>query len=185
MAHVNVYGVWAWARTVVWCIGYPIGLVVYFAAVVVLFVARLLYRPVAFLLLPLLYVAHFLLAAAVTPFQLLAKLETLYIFLGVAAITGIAGGLIIGSISGSLNKLLRLDATAPKPPGRTAKQYRKAKQKQKVKSEAPLMTSGVLSPGPQSPGPLSTGYFSLSDGKGSRGRGLLNQTIMEEMDSDY
>lgn len=57
-----------------------------------------------------------------------------------------------------------------------------AKRKQKVKAEAPLISSGTLSPNGVSPG-----YLSLSDGtrKAPRSRGLLGQTIMEEMDSDY
>lgn len=102
--------------------------------------------------------------------------------MGVAALVGSALGLLIFVLFDSLSSILGLkSSTAPveeSSAGRTAKQYREEKRKQKAKAEAPLM----------SPGPASPGYLSLSDGmrKGNRvGRGLISQTIMEEMDSDY
>lgn len=103
-------------------------------------------------------------------------MQTLYIYLGIAALVGITLGLLISLIAGSLNKILGLEPEST-PPGRTAKQYREARRKQRVKAEAPLMSPGYISPG----------YLSLSDGmrKGNRGKGLISQTIMEEVDSDY
>lgn len=82
---------------------------------------------------------------------------------------------------GALQAVLGLESD-PKQPTRTAKEYRETKRKQQIKAEAPLMSSGVLSPRPQSPDHLLS-----SDGlrNGRRSRGLLNQTIMEEIDSDF
>lgn len=90
---------------------------------------------------------------------------------------GLTGGLLINYIYRFLRGILRLDSGS-QPTGRTAKQYRKEKRKQKARAEAPLMSSGNLSPS----------YLSMSDGvrKGNRAaKGLISQTIMEEMDSDY
>lgn len=79
---------------------------------------------------------------------------------------GLLGGLALTYIYGSLHAALQLD-TQSISKDRTAKQYRESKRKHKVKTEVPL------------------GYISMSDSKPYRGRGLVAQTIMEEMDSDY
>ena len=88
---------------------------------------------------------------------------------------GIIGGLLISYIYSTLHGALRLDAQ-PEPPRktRTAKQYRESKRKEKAQAEAPLMSSGYMS--------LSDG---MSIGRQRGSKGLLAQTIMEEMDSDY
>jgi hypothetical protein len=89
-----------------------------------------------------------------------------------------------------LTRVLRLEAPAasevPPKASRTAKQYREAKRKQKEAQEAPLMTSGALSPDGFATGALSPVYLSMSDSarRGKRSRGLLNQVIMEEADSE-
>lgn len=73
--HHNANAALAWTRTIGWWICYPIGLVLWYLAVVVLFVLNLLYRPVAFLLQPLVYLGRFILACLVFPFTLAARLE--------------------------------------------------------------------------------------------------------------
>ena len=85
-------------------------------------------------------------------------------------------GLLVSFTYDLLRKPLGLDHD-PAAPRRTAKQYREDKCKRKAKAEAPVITAGYLSPS----------YLSLSDGvrKGNRGKALISQTIMEEMDSDY
>ena len=101
--------------------------------------------------------------------------QTLYIYLGIAALVGIALGLILSLTYSSLGSLLGLNYQ-PAAPGRTAKQYREEKRKSKAQAEAPLMSPGYISPG----------HGSLSDGmRRNRGEGLIAQTIAEEMDSDY
>lgn len=65
----------AWAWTIGRWICYPIGLVLWYLAVVVLFVLNLLYQPVAFLLQPFVYLGRFTLACLVFPFTLAARLE--------------------------------------------------------------------------------------------------------------
>lgn len=107
----------------------------------------------------------------------LIQLQTLYIYLSIAALVGLTGGLAISLVYSSLQHPLGLDVHQ-KPAGRTAKQYRKEKQKRKTGSSSPLSS-------PQSN--LTSGYFSLSDGlrRPHKGKGLLTQTIMEEGDSDF
>lgn len=76
-----------------------------------------------------------------------------------------------------LQRLLKLDAASDTKPKqiRTAKQYREDKAAQRAKAEQPLLSPGYLSP-PDS--------FTNTNGR-ARGRNLLAQTIMEEVDSDY
>lgn len=65
----------AWVWTISWWICYPIGVVLWYLVLVVLFVLNLLYRPVAFLLQPVIYLGRFTLACLVFPFTLAARLE--------------------------------------------------------------------------------------------------------------
>ncbi|TKA79999.1 hypothetical protein B0A55_02088 [Friedmanniomyces simplex] len=173
--------------TVLWYICYPIAYVAYYAALAILFALRFLYRPLAFLLQPLIYLGRFLLACLIAPFELLGRFETVYIYLGIAALVGIVLGLVQRYLSGLLFKLLRLDTKSGAPPVRTAKEYREAKRREQAKAEAPLITAGPLSPIASSPTQLSPSYLSTSEStrKFKRSRGVLNQTIMEEMESDY
>ncbi|KAK3681213.1 hypothetical protein LTR37_020927 [Vermiconidia calcicola] len=157
-------------KTLYWIVR-PIGLSVYYIVYYILFavllVMKLLYRPLEFLLLPLVYFTRFVLQCLAAPLRFAAKFETLYIYLGIAAITGVVLGLVVSLIYGILKRPLGLDSE-PEPPGRTATQYREEKRKQK----APLMSSGIA--------PLS--YVSSRCKPG--GKGLLPHTIMEEVDSD-
>ena len=61
--------------TVFWYICWPIAILIYYIAVAVLFILKLLYQPVGFLLQPVVYLGRFLLACLVAPFRLLVKLE--------------------------------------------------------------------------------------------------------------
>lgn len=105
----------------------------------------------------------------------LTACQTLYIYLGIAALVGVGLGLLVSFVYEFLRKPLGLDESSSSQ-SRTAKQYRTDKRKRKAKAAAPLMTAGYLSPS----------HLSMSDGaRMRRNKGLLSQTIMEEMDSDY
>ncbi|KAK3069653.1 hypothetical protein LTR53_011833 [Teratosphaeriaceae sp. CCFEE 6253] len=173
--------------TVLWYICYPIAIGIYYLAIAIIFALKLLYRPVSFLLQPLVHFGRFLLACLIAPLHLLARFETVYIYLGVAALVGVSIGLVIRYLNGVLSGILRLRNAPSRPPARTAKEYREAKRRQQAKEEAPRMTSGALPPKAASPTQLSPTYLSMSDSSRNfmRGRGLLNQTIAEEMESDY
>ncbi|KAF2766715.1 hypothetical protein EJ03DRAFT_174048 [Teratosphaeria nubilosa] len=182
----------AWSVTVLWYICWPIGIILYYLVFVAIFLAKLLYRPVGFLLQPIVYLGRFTAACIAAPFQLLARLETLYIYLGIAALVGLGIGFGVSYVYGSLARLLRFDREPEKPsrkPTRTAKHYRETKRKVKVAAETPRISSPPLS----SPEIVTAGtispplYVSASDGirKARRTRGLLNQIIREEADSDF
>jgi len=172
---------------VLWYICYPIGITIYYVALGLLFVLKLLYRHVAFLLQPLVYFGQLILACLIAPFELLGRFETIYIYLGIAALVGITIGLILRFLYGTLSRMLRLDRQPEAPPARTAKEYREAKLKEQTKAEAPLISSGPVLQNGSSPTQLSPSYQIMSDStrKTKRSRGLLNQTIAEEMESDY
>lgn len=196
---------WGWTTTVVYYILWPVGTLIFYIVILVLFILKLLYRPVAFLLQPLVYLGRFLFACAIAPLRLLAKLEvsvgytlqsfrvinhrmqTLYIYLGVAAIVGIFFGMAMAYVYGSLASVFLLDSAAETPSLRTAKEYRESRRKQKPTVDVRLMSPTLpLSPN-GSGGTRSPVHLSLPDGtrtKGRRSKGFLDQAIMEE-DSDF
>lgn len=97
--------------------------------------------------------------------------------MGVAALVGLLGGLALFYIYHLFHRLLRLDSTPQPAKQRSVKQYRQEKARHKVKLDPHL-----LSPVSGKPN-LSNGYGSATS-KGGR-LNLLDQTIMEELDSDY
>lgn len=58
-------------------VGIFIGSIIYYVAFSVLFVLRLLWRPLQFLLLPVLYLGDFILRCILAPFRFLAKFEVM------------------------------------------------------------------------------------------------------------
>jgi hypothetical protein len=104
-------------------------------------------------------------------------LQPLYNYIGVAALIGLLGGLVLFYIYSIFHRLLRLDSRPESPRERTFKQYRQEKEQQKARLQ-PTM----LSPGNPTIN-LTNGYSSAAATGGPRN--LLEQTIMEEMDSDY
>ncbi|CAK1366473.1 hypothetical protein CB0940_09149 [Cercospora beticola] len=159
-------------------------------AYALLWLLNLLWRPIAFTLQPILYLGNFLLACLALPFRAIVKLETLYIYLGIAALVGILGGLLVSLIAS------KVTGTFLKPPpikpqkGRSVKDYREQKQQKKAKDQLPTLlvppTRQVNGVSPQrlSPGSLSPGYLSLSDSS-RRKAGLLSTAILEEEDSEF
>ena len=63
------------ALSILWYICWPIGLLLYYIAIAVVTIIKLLYHPVAFLLQPLVVIGHFILACLLSPFRLLVKFE--------------------------------------------------------------------------------------------------------------
>jgi len=64
-----------WALTISWYICWPTWLAVYYLAVALLVVLKLLYQPIAFVLQPVVYFAKIIGTCLAFPFRLLAKLE--------------------------------------------------------------------------------------------------------------
>jgi hypothetical protein len=103
----------------------------------------------------------------------------LYNYIGVAALVGLLGGLALFYIYSFFHRLLRLDSQPEPARERTFKQYRQEKAQHK----------GKLQPAMAMP-PLHNGSVNINNAFGgvpgkSGNRNLLDQTIMEELDSDY
>ncbi|KAI7201732.1 hypothetical protein KC343_g6313 [Hortaea werneckii] len=183
-------------------IWWPVGTLLKYIATLTLFLAKLLYWPVGFLLQPVVYLARFILICLLAPFRLLVKLETLYIYLGTAALVGLTVGLIISLIYGSLSNIIGSNtapAAAAQSRLRSAKEYRETKKRKKqnrlLSDEPPAILSPVLASSPIRVAQrdyLSAGYGGGGGGgmsdhvrRSRRFHGLLDQTIMEATDSDF
>ncbi|RMY85323.1 hypothetical protein D0862_11210 [Hortaea werneckii] len=179
---------------------WPIGILLKSIATFILYLAKLLYWPIGFLLQPVIYLARFILTCLLAPFRLLVKLETLYIYLGTAALVGLVVGLIISLIYGSLSNIIGSNAApaaATQSRLRSAREYRETKKRKKqnrlLSDESPAILSSVPASPPISVAQLDqlpAGYGGgggMSDHvrRSRRFHGLLDQTIMEATDSDF
>ena len=61
--------------TVLFWIGWPIYIVVYYLAITIFAILKVLYWPIAFVLQPVVYLLRFIAACLALPFQALVKLE--------------------------------------------------------------------------------------------------------------
>ncbi|KAG9621073.1 hypothetical protein KCU64_g21489, partial [Aureobasidium melanogenum] len=109
--------------------------------------------------------AQLLAYCALVPLRFLQKFETIYIYLGVASITGISCGLLLHFIYSFLHSNLHL-ASEPAVRGPTSRQYRASRRRKEAMLSPTLSMSSVL------------------DTPGAGRYGLLAQTIHEE-DSDF
>lgn len=66
---------WKAIYWIVWPIAVLVYWLLYYLAFAVLFLLKLVYRPLEFILLPVIYFAQFLFACLLAPFQVLAKFE--------------------------------------------------------------------------------------------------------------
>ena len=171
---------------------------VYFLLCFVLLTLKALLSPITnlllFLLQPLVLFAQLLATCALVPLRVLQKFEvilpqlllatphaplpinmltiakTLYIYLGVASITGISCGLLLHFVYSFLHSNLHL-ASEPAVRGPTSKQYRASRRRKDMYQSDPII-SPTLS------------MTSVLDTPGAGRYGLLAQTIHEE-DSDF
>ncbi|CAD0113908.1 unnamed protein product [Aureobasidium uvarum] len=147
----------SWSLTALYYLIYP----VYFLLAFVALTLKTLLSPITSLLL-------FLLQPLVLFTQLLAYCAlTIYIYLGVASITGISCGLLLHFVYSFLHSNLHL-ASEPAVRGPSSKQYRASRRRKDMEA----MLSPTLS------------MSSVLDTPGAGRYGLLAQTIHEE-DSDF
>jgi len=183
----------AWSLTALYYLIYPL----YFLLCFIALTLKALLSPITtlllFLLQPLVLFAHLLVTCALVPLRLLQKFEvilpqlfaryptcssinmltiakTLYIYLGVASITGISCGLLLHFVYSFLHSNLHL-ASEPVVRGPTSKQYRASRKRRDMYHSDPMI-SPTLS------------MTSVLDTPGAGRYGLLAQTIHEE-DSDF
>ncbi|KAF1838985.1 hypothetical protein BDW02DRAFT_272068 [Decorospora gaudefroyi] len=133
------------------------------------------YNVITFILLPFVHLGRAVIGVLSIPFTVkwLERIETLYVYLGTAALVGCITGTIVFAIFKVMSSSLNIDATiVPKTrhQGRTTAEYRAARR---VKKE------GIIDHSP------SATPVVLKKVAGPRRRGLLSQAIMEEEDSDF
>ncbi|EPE34025.1 hypothetical protein GLAREA_07038 [Glarea lozoyensis ATCC 20868] len=152
----------------------------------VLLPVRLLFSALLVLLAPAIYLGRYVLAAALLPVKLFAKFETLYIYLGVAAIVGLVTGVILHFFSTLLVSLFNLTPAAQEP-RRTAASVRAEREQKKLeaawefstaKQEPESWRDEVASRRNQAQ------WLDMDRGRRREEPGLLGQTILEEEDSE-
>lgn len=115
----------------------------------------------------------------ILPLKLLAKLETLYIFLGVAAFVGVLAGSVLYAFSFVLGSVFNLTAT-PEDKGRTAASVHAAREKKKLER---VWQSSVTKNGNSNASMEKYAAWLEKGGKDYRTEdGLFGQTILEEDD---
>ncbi|KAF2798400.1 hypothetical protein K505DRAFT_321934, partial [Melanomma pulvis-pyrius CBS 109.77] len=140
-----------------------------------LFLLAPVWTVAQFVLLPITSLAHALLTVALFPFRLhlLDRLETIYIYLGIAALIGCIAGAILHFSFSFLSSTLSIDAASESRAharARTAAAYRAARSTRKAGTLAYTANPAMLNTAPGS----------------RRQRGVLSQTIIEEEeDSDF
>jgi len=136
------------------------------------------------LLAPVGHLGNYLLSGMLLPVTLLAKFETLYIYLGVAAVIGLVTGSILHLSSTLLISMLNL-SPLPEETQRSAASVRAAREQKKL--EDAWQSSAVESDQPRWKVDISMeakhGDWSEKDAtKRREDHGLLGQTIIEEDD---
>ncbi|KAL2067853.1 hypothetical protein VTL71DRAFT_15951 [Oculimacula yallundae] len=130
-------------------------------------------------LLPFINLASYVLSWFFLPLTFLAKFETLYIYLGVAAAIGLVTGSILHFSSSLLVSVLNL-TPVPEETGRSAASVRAAREQKKLDEAWERIPSknetGLLRNDPEME------KFAEWLEKGDQG--VLGQTILEEDDSD-
>ncbi|KAF1915434.1 hypothetical protein BDU57DRAFT_273201 [Ampelomyces quisqualis] len=130
-----------------------------------------------FLLLPFIHLAHTVISAVTYPFsvQWLHRIETLYVYLGTAALVGSITGAIIFIVFRFLSSSLNINSPMvphPRHRPRTTADFRAARRQKKEEEES-LNYSAASTP------------VVLKRVPGMRSQGLLSQAIIEEEDSDF
>ncbi|PBP17451.1 hypothetical protein BUE80_DR011787 [Diplocarpon rosae] len=128
---------------------------------------------------PFQHLGNYILSALLLPLRLLAKFETLYIFLGTAAIIGLITGSVLHLSSSVLVSVFNLNSVSEEI-GRSAATVRAAREKKKL--EQALQTSKAKSDSANSRDEASIEKYTEWLEKSEQG--LLGQTILEEDDSD-
>lgn len=146
--------------------------------------AATLLRWLFIALAPLFHLGTFIASGFLMPLSLLAKFETLYIYLGVAAVVGLVTGSILHISSTILVSLFNLTPT-PEERGRSAASVRAAREQQKLE-EAWQSTSFKSDQGRLGfDSSLEKHYAEWVDnesGKRREDQKLFKQTILEEED---
>ncbi|TVY55434.1 hypothetical protein LCER1_G002704 [Lachnellula cervina] len=145
---------------------------------------KLLFRALLILLAPVLHLGSYVFTGFMLPLRLLAKFETLYIYLGVAAVIGVVTGSLLHIFSTVLISMFDL-AAVPEDTGRTAASIRAAREQKKLEgaweSSISKSESARLKRDP-STRKQQTEWLESELSKRRENQLLLGQTIIEEDD---
>jgi len=156
--------------------------VLYYIGFPVIILVRLVLAALIFVAAPILHVAHYLLHGVLWPIHQLARLETLYIYFGVAALVGICAAATLHYSMTLIVRSLRIDGTAEER-GRTLSSYRAEKTERQAEKMRQTLPKVGLKPMRLDTG-LKEEYSDwLKQDKGFGTKGLLSTTILEEEDS--
>ncbi|KAF2680567.1 hypothetical protein K458DRAFT_311254 [Lentithecium fluviatile CBS 122367] len=149
--------------TVLYCLWWPTSKIIYAIQTIL----SPFWTILQFVFLPLTYLLHAVLSIILFPFRhhILDRIETIYIWLGIAGLIGCMSGAAIFLIFKVLTSALNIDGAAEskaRAEGRTIIEYRAARrEKEEASAEISLGPAVVRLAGP-------------------RRRGLTSQAIMEE-----
>ncbi|EKD13524.1 uncharacterized protein L3040_008609 [Drepanopeziza brunnea f. sp. 'multigermtubi'] len=131
---------------------------------------------------PVLHLVNYVLSACLLPVKFLAKFETLYIYLGVAALVGLVTGSVLYALSSVLVSMFSLKPVAEER-GRSAASVRAAREQKKLhKLENAWQSSTFKSEDLNARSEPSLEKY--AEWLEKTDQGLLGQTILEEDDSD-
>jgi len=142
------------------------------------------FRSLLVVLAPLLHLGSHLLSGLLLPLRLLAKFETLYIYLGVAAVIGLVTGSILHLTSTVLVELFNLVPTA-EDKRRSIASVRDSREQIKLEEvwqDSSLRGTQGGSKAQALPGKDYVEWLDKSSGKRRDDQRLVKQTILEEDD---
>ncbi|CAG8962252.1 hypothetical protein HYFRA_00005305 [Hymenoscyphus fraxineus] len=139
-----------------------------------------LYQVLLIVLAPLIHLGGYVVSVCLLPLKVLAKFETVYIYLGIAALVGLVTGSILHLSSSALISLLNL-TPEPEGKGRSAASVRAAREKRMLED---AWDSSVLRESETGDSSSSARKQTIWLDRGRRGKkqDLLRQTILEEDD---
>ncbi|RDL35115.1 Uncharacterized protein BP5553_07046 [Venustampulla echinocandica] len=137
-----------------------------------------IFKSLLIVLAPVIHLGSYFAAAALLPLKLLVKFETLYIYLGVAAIIGLITGSILYLSSSILVMVFDLNS-APADRNQSAASIRATKEQKELEG---AWKSSLSKSGPDRWRSKPTEWQDLDRGKRRDDTGLLGQTIIEEDD---
>jgi len=119
------------------------------------------------------------------PLKLLARLETLYIYFGIAVVIGLAFGVILHASSSVLVSSFDLSSD-PEDRAQTAASVRSAREKRKLQQawQSSILESDRSSSRTDAPIDRYVEWLEKDMSQRREEQGLLGQTILEEDDSD-
>ncbi|KUJ20208.1 uncharacterized protein LY89DRAFT_682982 [Mollisia scopiformis] len=127
---------------------------------------------------PFLYLGQYIIAGCLLPLTLLSKLETVYIYLGVAAVIGLFTGTVLYLSSSMLESLFNL-TPSPDDNGRTAASVRATREKEKLEQ---VWQSSIIKEEDGISMEKYAEWVERNTTQRSDDHGLLSQTILEEDD---